>query len=113
MRKMMFASAMAAMITPASLMMFRARLRCLGAAPRQWPFNPPLLAPSPGASRHPLPASRGEGPSTSRALLPVYGEKVAEGRMRGRNSLNQFPQERHVDRDDEYQSNPERKEAER
>jgi hypothetical protein len=38
--------------------------------------------PSPGASRHPLPASgaRGDG---GVALLPACGEKVAEGRMRG------------------------------
>src|SRR5213594_2239485 len=97
---MMFASAIAATITPASLMRFRARLRCLGAGSAI--RYPPLLGPSPGASRHPLPASRGEGTSTSKALLPVYGEKVAEGWMRGRNSLNQLPEKRHVDRDDQY-----------
>src|SRR5438270_10152499 len=40
-----------------------------------------MNGPSPAASRHPLPASRGEGQRVD--LLPVRGEKVAEGRMRG------------------------------
>ena len=39
--------------------------------------------PSPGASRHPLPASGARGNDGAVALLPASGEKVAEGRMRG------------------------------
>jgi len=39
-----------------------------------------IFAPHP-AFGHPLPASRGEG--TRQCLLPEYGEKVPEGRMRG------------------------------
>src|SRR5438552_10131838 len=42
----------------------------------------PVTRPSPGASRHPLPAARGEG-SPMRSFSPPRGEKVAEGRMRG------------------------------
>src|SRR2546421_5701290 len=42
--------------------------------------------PSPGAARHPLPASRGEGQHV--ALLPARGEKVPEGRMRGSQTLH-------------------------
>ena len=39
--------------------------------------------PSPGASRHPLPAGAGRGDSRARPFAPRSGEKVAEGRMRG------------------------------
>jgi ATP phosphoribosyltransferase len=55
------------------------------------------LSPSPAASRHPLPATRGEGDSretflpatrgegdSRETLLPACGEKVPEGRMRGK-----------------------------
>jgi len=42
-----------------------------------------MTRPSPAASRHPLPASRGEG-SQMRTFAPRSGEKVAGGRMRGR-----------------------------
>jgi hypothetical protein len=48
-----------------------------------WLCNAWWDGPSPGASRHPLPASRGEGYSKSSVLLPACGEKVPEGRMRG------------------------------
>ena len=50
-----------------------------------------LDGPSPGASRHPLPAARGEGRSPVRmasALLPACGETVPEGRMRGAIALH-------------------------
>src|SRR5437763_154774 len=40
-----------------------------------------ITSPSPAASRHPLPASRGEGQRVD--LLPARAENVAERRMRG------------------------------